>query len=165
MTLGGAASLHAGERAGVAVVRTVAWSPGDMTREGADELAVLMHMASVQRQHRLAGLVGVGNTNGSFLNGEERALRFAALSGVPVMKVSTRGAVAHCPDELFIEADALPEAEACKLLADALERCGAPPRAANPAQPTASELAAIAGHVQRMREHIAVARGIRVAME
>jgi L-asparaginase len=151
------------EQAAVAVVRAGSWSaPSDTAHEGADEFAVLMNLAAVQRDHALTGLVGVGNQRGSFQDGEERAFRFAALSGVPVLKVATKGAVVHCPDGLFIEADSLPESEACRLLADALERFGAPPRAANPSQPTEAEILAISRHVERMQGHIAMNRGIRV---
>jgi hypothetical protein len=149
---------HAATRAGVAVVTATPWSPNDPVRDGAQEFAVLMSLATLQQEHPLAGLVGVADKQGSFQNGEERALRFAALTGVPVVKVSANGKVAHCPDELFIEAGALPTAEACRLLANALERCGAPPRAENPLAPTPEEIAAISRHVQRLRAEIALNR-------
>jgi hypothetical protein len=158
-------ALHAAEHAGVAVVHTVSWSPGDVVRDGADELSVLMSLARVQHEHRLAGLVGIGDTHGVFQNGEERALRFAALSGVPVVKVGASENVVHCPDDLFIEVGGVPEAEACRLLATALEHCGAPPRALNPTHPTADELSAIAHHVQRLRQEMIFARGIQLTQD
>lgn len=158
-----ATALPAGERAAVAVVHDAPWSPGDLAREGAGEFSVLLNLAQVRREHALAGLVGVGNAHGVFQTGAERALRFAVLSGVPVVKVTLRGDVAACPDGLFIDAGTLPEAEASRLLAAALEHCGPAPRAHNPASPTAAELAAIRAHVGRLQAQFALARGPQLA--
>jgi hypothetical protein len=85
------------------------------------------------------------------------------LSGVPVVKVAARGEVALCPDGLFVESGALSEAEACRMLAVALERCGPAPRAKNPAQPSEAELAAIRAHVERLQGQFALARATQIA--
>jgi hypothetical protein len=158
-----AASVNASERAAVVVVRDAPWSPADTAREGAGEFSVLMNLAKVRREHSLAGLVGVGSAHGVFQTGAERALRFAVLSGVPVVKVAVSGEVASCPDGLFVEAGALSEAEACRLLAVALERCGPAPRAQNPGRPSDTELAAIRAHVERLQGQFILARGAQVA--
>lgn len=163
LCVGPGSYLCAAERAGVAVIKASSWSPNDPARDGAGEFAVLLCMASLQQHHQLAGLVGVADQNGSFQTGEERAFRFAALNGVPVVKVAASGSIAHCPDDLFVEAGALSATEASRLLAAALEHYGAPPRAQNPMAPTNDELAAVARHMQRLREDIALNRAIKVS--
>jgi len=171
LALAACAALAAGEilAAGVpqppavAVVRSAPWSPGDTAREGAEEFSVLMSLAQVQRGHALAGLVGVSGTHGVFQPGAERALRFAVFSGVPVVKIAARGDLAACPDEVFIEAGALSETEACRILAVVLARLGPAPRAVNPARPTESEFAAVRAHVRRLQEEFAIARGTQIA--
>jgi hypothetical protein len=159
----GARATPANERPVVAVVQSATWSPGDATREGAEEFSVLMSLAKVRRDHALAGLVGVSGRHGVFQTGAERALRFAVLSGVPVVKVSTHGDVAICPDDLFIDGGGLAAAEACHVLAAALEHCGAPPHAVDPLRPTAPELVAIRAHVRRLQQQFALAGALQVA--
>ncbi len=149
--------------AAVGVIRNAAWSPGDVAREGAGEFAVLLQVAQLRQAPGSAGLLGVGAPRGVFAPGTERALRFAVMSGVAVVKLAPGGDVAACPDKVFIDAGLLGEAEAQRVLADALERHGAMPRAANPAQPTPRELAATSAHVQRLQDHFNAAQPVLVA--
>jgi hypothetical protein len=156
-------TLTATPAAGVAVLRSAPWSPGDTVREGAGEFEVLMCAARLQRENRAAGIVGVGNRHGLFLTGAERALRLLALRGVPVAKLARNGQVAADPEQLFLDASGLTESEASTLLRRCLEKHGAPPAAANPDQPTARELASIRAHLQPFREAFAVAATPRMA--
>ena len=143
--------------AGVAVLRAAAWSPGDTVREGAGEFEVLMCAAQLQHEHPTAGIVGVGDRHGLFLDGSERALRLLALRGMPIAKLALGGDLAADPEGLFINATGLSEATASALLARCLERLGAPPAVADPEHPTAGELAAIREHLKPFREAFALA--------
>ena len=149
---------------GVAVLKSAAWSPGDTVREGAGEFEVLVCAARLQKNHALAGVVGIGNRHGLFLHGAERALRRLALSGVPVAKLATGGDLAPDPDAIFLDATGLSELQATALLKQCLERHGAPPVAANPANPTARDLAAVRTHLLPFREAFALAGAVRVAV-
>lgn len=149
--------------AGVEVLRAAAWSPGDAVREGAIEFEVLMCAARLQHAHRSAGIVGVGDRHGLFVNGAERALRLLALRGIPVAKLARGGEVAADPEQLFLDGSGLTEREASDLLLRCLERHGTPPAAANPESPSAKELAAIRAHLQPFREAFALAAAPRLA--
>ena len=81
-------SVHGATPAAVGVIRDAPWSPGDVSRDGAGEFFVLMQIARLQNGGRRAGLLGVGATHGVFATGTERALRFAVLNGVPVVKLA-----------------------------------------------------------------------------
>jgi hypothetical protein len=148
---------------GVAVLRTAAWSPADTVREGAGEFEVLLCAARLQREHRVAGLVGVGDRHGLFLSGAERALRHLALQGVPVAKLARGGDVAADPEAIFLDATGLTEVEASAVLKKCLERHGPPPVAANPARPSPSELAAVRAHLKPYRDAFTLAAAPRVA--
>lgn len=161
--VGAPISVNAAPAANVSVVRSAPWSPGDASRDGAGEFSVLLEVAQLQRTGAPVGLIGVGATRGVFTPGAERALRFAVLSGVPVVKLAPDGDVAHSPDELFVNAGNLTEAEARRHLADALARHGAAPRAANPAQPTEPELTSIRAHVRRLQQEFAASAAVIVA--
>ncbi|MBL9189045.1 MAG: hypothetical protein JNK23_16290 [Opitutaceae bacterium] len=147
----------------VAIVQEAPWSPGDEARAGAGEFAVLMQIAELRRSGARAGLLGVGAARGVFAPGAERALRFAALNGVAVAKLGARGDVAPCPDEIFIDAGVLSEAEAQRILREALATLGSPPRAANPHAPTVDEVAAVRAHMRRLQQHFILANATVVA--
>lgn len=149
---------------GVAVLRGVAWSPGAHVREGAGEFEVLLRVAQLQRAHRMAGLVTVGDHNGMFLGGGERALLHVALSGVPVVKLARNGEVAATPDGVFLDAGRLTEEQATRVLTRCLELHGAPPAAANPQRPTKRELAAIRAHLQPFQDSLTKPEGRLVAL-
>jgi tRNA-dihydrouridine synthase len=143
----------------VGVVRDVTWSPGDTQREGASEFEVFLTVAQLQQASGAVGLVGVGNHNGRLSQQAERALEHVACRGIAVARVARGGgAVALTPDALYVDAGSLPEAEARELLLTCLQRYGAPPAAANPADPTEAELTSIRRHLSRYQEVFATAR-------
>ncbi len=156
-------SVRGASPVAVGVIRNAPWSPGDVSREGAGEFSVLLQVAQLKQQGGQAGLLGVGAPRGVFAPGTERALRFAVLNGVAVVKLADRGDVAPCPDELFIDAGGLSEADAQRILTAALSAVGAPPRAANPAHPTDKEVTAIRSHVRRLQQHFTLAGATLVA--
>lgn len=156
----------AASTASVAVLRSAAWSAGDNVREGAGEFEVLLCAAQLKQTACPAGIVGTGDRHGMFLNGAERALRRLALGGLPVAKVPRGdGDFAADPEGIFIDASGLSEAQARNVLTRCLERYGTPPRAANPARPTARELDAIREHLSPFRQAFALARAPLVAMQ
>jgi len=150
---------------GVAVLHPAAWSPGDSVRDGAGEFEVLLCVARLQHAHAAAGLVSVGDRNGTRPCGGERALRRAVLTGVPVVKLAPGGEMAADPEQLFIDARHLTEDQAGRLLRQCLERFGAPPVATDPERPTARELAAIRSHLRRFHEAFVVESDALVAVK
>jgi hypothetical protein len=158
------ATAAAATPAGIAVVHSAEWSPGDTVREGAGEFEVLLKVAQLQHSHTAAGLVCVGDHNGILRSGGERALRVAALTGVPVAKLAHGGEVAPDPDALFLDAHKLNEADAARVLKHCLEQYGPPPASANPSHPTARELAAIRAHLLPFQAAFALAAGPVVAV-
>jgi L-asparaginase len=143
--------------AGIAVIHSTKWSPGDCVRDGAGEFQVLVSVASLQREHSTVGVVGVGNRHGLFPAASEHALRFFALHGVPVAKLAKGDELVPDPEGLFLDGGALSEKEAADVLAHCLNRYGAPPLAANPDRPTANELEAIRKSLRPFRAAFAVA--------
>jgi hypothetical protein len=113
----------------VAVIRSAAWSPGDMTREGASEMLVLMEIARLQPKGGQAGLVAVGDRRGIFSSGAEEALHDAVLRGVPVVKLASGGRVLPAPHGLFLDGGSLSAEDAARVLAHCLTRYGSLPSA------------------------------------
>ena len=120
----------------------VASMPGDHSRAGATEMTILMRVAQLRQGHPLAGLVCVGNRDGAFHAATEDALTRVALMGVPVVKLAQSDPMPVNPDDMFVEAGVMEPVVAKRLLAECLERYGAPPAAADPDHPTTRELAA-----------------------
>jgi hypothetical protein len=158
------ASAHASS-AGIAVIRSSEWSPGDTVRAGAGEFEVYVSVARKQRAFRSVGVVGIGNRHGLFSSGGEQALRFFALRGVPVAKLAQGGDLAADPDGLFLDGSNLTEAETSAVLAHCLDTYGPPPMAANPERPTASELEAIRAHLVPFRRAFFLATADRLASQ
>jgi hypothetical protein len=125
---------------------------------------VLISLARLQKNHSLTGLVGVGDNHGMFKPGTEQALRYVALTGVPVARVSVNGFVPQ-EDGLFIEAGALSEAETQAQLQQCLRSFGAPPKARDPNHPTSAELTAIRSHLRKYQEAFLRAASVVVAMK
>src|SRR3954470_20357590 len=122
-----AATAFAGTpEVGVAVVHSVAWSPDQPAREGAGEFLVLLQAAKLQRAYRAAGLLAVGDHNGVLRGGGERALRRLAITGVVVVRLAPNGEVAPMPDNIFVDAGPLTEAQAERVLTRGLDLYGAP---------------------------------------
>lgn len=143
----------------VGFVRAVTWSPGDTRREGACEFEVFLTVAHLRHTSPQVGLVGVGNHNGRLSRQAEQALDHVACRGIAVARVARNGGVvARMPGALYVDAGALPEMRARELLLTCLRRYGAPPAAADPANPTEAELESIRRHLARYQEIFAPAR-------
>ncbi len=153
-----------GSDVGVAVVHSVAWAPGQPAREGAGEFLVLLQAAKLQRAYRAAGLLAVGDHNGVLRGGGERALRRLAVTGVVVVRLAPKGEVASMPDNVFVDAGPLTEAQAERVLARGLELYGAAPKVSAPEQPTERELETIRAHLRKFQELFAIESGARVAL-
>lgn len=140
---------QAGAEPAVAIIRHSRWSPSDPVRDGAREFEIYLTTASLVRDHRLAGIVGVGNKLGRLTPDAEQALKRSVLMGLPVAKVAASGSVEVDAENLLIEAGSLSEVDASRLLSQCILRYGTLPPCADPANPTADELAAI--HEQLIR--------------
>jgi hypothetical protein len=148
---------------GIAVLHAAPWAPGDAAREGAGEFEVLLRVAQLQRAHRVAGLISVGDRHGMRACGGERALSRVALTGIPVVKLARGGEVASTPADLFLDGRSLNEEQAKTTLERCLERFGAPPAAKDPEHPTKQELAKIRAHLSRFRQAFELASAPRLA--
>lgn len=151
-----AVDLHS-PTAGVAVIRSVEWSPGDPAREGAGEFAVYLQVAQLQHAHGAAGVVALGDRNGRLRDGGEQALRRLVHTGVPVVKLSASGHSAVADHALFLDGGALSPESASAILVRSLQRHGPPPAAANAEAPTRAELAAIQAHLKPFQAALTLA--------
>ena len=161
-------SIHASPSSssvGVAVLHATPWAPGDAAREGAGEFEVLLRVAQLQRVHRVAGVISVGDRHGMRPCGGEQALGRVVLTGIPVVRLARGGEVASTPDDLFLDGRSLTEAQAKITLERCLERFGAPPAALDPGNPTQQELAKIRAHLTRFRQLFELANGPRLAAD
>lgn len=151
--------------AGVAVVHDAPWTFGEPARDGAGEFAVFLNVARLQREHRAAGLVAVGDRHGMLRSGGERALRQVALAGVAVVKLASRGEVAASDLDVFLSGGSLSAETAARVLSTCLQRYGAPPAAADPAKPNNQELARIRQHLERFQQELALAGATAIAAQ
>lgn len=148
---------------GVGVLQSAAWSPGDAVRDGAGEFSVFLRTAQLQREHRAAGLVAIGDRHGMLRSGGERALRRIVLTGVAVVKLAPGGEIAASDHDVFLRGGALDAQAASLVLRQCLERFGAPPAVSDPENPTAAELASIRAHLQPFQQALALAAGSLLA--
>jgi hypothetical protein len=154
-----ATSVHA-DQPGTTIIYDAPWSPGDASRDGAAEFAVLLTVAQLRQHHGRAGIVAVGNVNGLLQPATHEALTRAACMGVAIVRIVGAKQPLVVPYDFFIEAPAQPALVVEKILADCLVRFGAPPAAANPAYPTAAESAAIRRVLSRYQLAFDAARAI-----
>ncbi len=143
LALATAASSARADQTGTTIVYDAPWSPGDVSRDGAAEFSILLTVAQLRKSHARAGIVAVGNADGLLQPATSDALTRAACMGVTIVRIVGATKPLTVPHDFFIEAAAQPALVVEKLLADCLARFGPPPAAANPANPTASEAAAI----------------------
>jgi hypothetical protein len=137
------------EAPAVAVYTEPAVLPGDAVHAGADQFALFLQVASLRQRHVPAGLVYVGDRYAVLRGRAEAALTQAALMGLPVVRIRRARTAPAGASGLFVEAGALPAPAARALLLECLSRFGAPAAAADPAHPTAAELAAVRARVAR----------------
>jgi hypothetical protein len=139
----------------VALMKGDTWYDDDGGPNAAGEPAIA---ASIEQLlgYPLAGIVGEGTAPYSSMSAsQDRALEFAVLNGLPVVKAArgdASGLVKVNAGNLFIEANNLTSTKARLLLTAAILKLGPLPHAANPAQPTAAELAAIREKISRYQE-------------
>jgi hypothetical protein len=111
------------------------------------EKGMLATIDMLLAEYPLAGIVGEGlSPYATLSNSQERVLQRAALSGLPVVKVSrgdAHGLVTVNPNNLFIEGNNNIATKARLLLTAALMKYGSLPPAADPDKPTPAELTAI----------------------
>lgn len=150
-------------KAGVAVLHSAEWNAGDTVRDGAGEFAVFLRAAQLQRQHRAAGLVAVGDRNGILRSGGERALRRLVFSGVAIVKLAAGNEPMAGDLDVFLNGGRLPAEQAATVLTQCLERHGPPPGVADPEKPTSAEIAKIRAHLRPFQAALAVAGAERVA--
>ncbi len=134
--------------AGVAVLHSAPWQPGDTVRDGAGEFAVFLQAAQLKRKHRAAGLIAVCDRHGNLRSGGERALRRLVLSGLAVVKLASDTAPDLAEHPAFLDGGRLAPHDASDILARCLDRYGAPPAASDPEKPTQAELDALRAHLR-----------------
>lgn len=134
---------------GIAVLRGDTYSPADPAREGAREFKVFLTVAKLIRQSPLSAVIGITSRNGLLLPESAQALNRSVLMGVPVITVSTTGQVSPDATNLFVEAGRLSEADARAVLTQCMLRYGNFQPSADPANPTAAELATLQRQVMQ----------------
>lgn len=145
----------------VTSVRFHRWGEDDPSARPEEEVEIAARIEKNLRDFPLAGLVVEGNTPyGTVSNRMQKALDMAALSGMPVVRVSrgdAGGMVPVDPMDLTIEGNNLSTGKARLLLMAALMKFGSLPPAADPKNPTPAEITAaqekIDQHQQLFNSH------------
>jgi hypothetical protein len=131
----------------VTIVKHARYLPEDTSGDPAAEVDILARLEKNLREAPLAGFVAEGSAPfASMTNAADAALRRAALSGMPVVKVSrgnAEGPVDPTRVSLAIAGSNLTATKARLLLMACLLRFGSLPPAADPTHPTLAELAAV----------------------
>lgn len=130
----------------VAILKGDNWYD-DGLPDPAKEKGMLATIDMLLADYPLAGIVGEGlSPYATLSNSQERVLQRAAVSGLPVVKVSrgdAHGLVTVNENNLFIEGTNHIATKARLLLTAALMKYGSLPAAADPEKPTPAEIAAI----------------------
>jgi hypothetical protein len=131
----------------VTIVKSGRYMPDDASGDAAAEVDILARIDRNLREAPLAGFVAEGSAPfGSTYNAMEAALRRATFSGMPVVKVgrgNAEGIVDPARSPLAIAGSNLTATKARLLLMACLLKLGSLPPAADPANPTAGETAAL----------------------
>ena len=131
----------------VTFVKNGRYQPIDSSREAGSEVDLLARIAENLASAPLAGFVGEGSAPfGGLSPAIEAALLRAVCSGMPVVKVgrgNAEGMVPRNPPYLYLSGTNMTANKARLLLMAAMMKLGAPPPAADPANPTPAEIAAI----------------------
>ena len=143
--------------AAVAVIRDAGWSPATAVGEGAGEFEVLLSVARLLEDHPRVAVVGIGGRNGIVSDGAERALRYVAFRGVPVVMLADGGLPKPDPEGIFLSGRNLTVSEVSSVLRRCLDRYGPLPAAADPAHPSSREVAALRADLQPYRKALAMA--------
>ncbi|HEX2185646.1 MAG TPA: asparaginase domain-containing protein, partial [Chloroflexota bacterium] len=131
----------------VTIVKHARYLPEDTSGDAAAEVDILARIDKNLREAPLAGFVAEGSAPfASMSNAVEAALKRAALSGMPVVKVgrgNAEGVVDPARAALAIAGSNLTATKARLLLMACLMRFGSLPPAADPEHPTRAELEAV----------------------
>ncbi len=140
----------------VTIVRHNRWVKDSASADPSEEIEVLARIEKNLSERPLAGFVAEGMTPyGVVQEPLARALEIAALSGMPVVRVSRGdqgGMVAINPFDLMVEGSNLTAGKARLLLMAALMKLGSLPPAADPKNPTREERKAILEKIAQYQE-------------
>ncbi|MEE8448767.1 MAG: asparaginase domain-containing protein [Thermodesulfobacteriota bacterium] len=140
----------------VTSVRYHRWSQDTSLERPEEEVEILARIEKNLKDFPLAGLVVEGNTPyGTVSRRMEKAFDIAALSGMPVVRVSrgdAGGMVPVNPLDLTIEGNNLTAGKARLLLMAALMKFGSLPPAADPQNPTPEEIRALQEKINQYQE-------------
>lgn len=143
----GQGALLAGAIPKVTIVKGGRYLPDDFSGDAAAEVDILARIDRNLRQAPLAGFVAEGSAPfGTVHNAMEAALRRAAFSGMPVVKVgrgNAEGIVDPARSPLAVAGSNLTATKARLLLMACLMKFGSLPPAADPANPTPAEVDAV----------------------
>lgn len=130
----------------VTLVKGARWSALDNSDTPDGEVDILARLEADLAHEPLSGMVAEGTHGGSFVRPAEAALKLVVMHGIPVVKVNrggTTGYVRPSGENFMIEGANLTATKARLLLMACLMKFGTLPPAADPAKPTAAEIAAI----------------------
>jgi hypothetical protein len=140
----------------VTVVRSNRWAKDTPVADPQEEIEVLARVEKNLADRPLAGFVAEGNTPyGSLNDSLETALEIAALSGMPVVRVSRgdeAGMVAVDETNLTVEGSNLTPGKARLLLMATMMKFGALPSARDPRTPTPEEKKAVQEKIKLYQE-------------
>lgn len=141
----------------VTIVKHARYLARKTSGEASEEVEIQARIAHNLRHAPLAGFVLEGTAPyGDATQSIRAALRMAALSGMPVVRVSrgnAEGMVTPAkPDDLLISGSNLTSTKARILLIACLVTLGGFPPARNPLRPTASEVAGVQERVARFQQ-------------
>ena len=140
----------------VTVVRYDPWAKDSPDSSPEEEVEILARMEKNLNEQPLAGFVMEGTTPyGNAKESMVQALELAALSGMPVVRVSRGdegGMLEVIEGNLTIEGNNLVTAKARLLLIASLLKLGSLPPAADAENPTAQELKAVQEKIERYQE-------------
>ena len=133
----------------VTLVKSGRYLPDDASGNAAAEVDILARIEKNLREAPLAGFVAEGSAPfGTVHNAMEAALRLAAFSGMPIVKVgrgNAEGIVDPARSPLAVAGSNLTATKARLLLMACLMKLGSLPPAVDPANPTPAEIDAVKG--------------------
>jgi hypothetical protein len=143
----GQGALLSGAIPKVTLVKSGRYLPDDASGDAAAEVDILARIEKNLREAPLAGFVAEGSAPfGTVHNAMEAALRLAAFSGMPIVKVgrgNAEGIVDPARSPLAVAGSNLTATKARLLLMACLMKLGSLPSAADPANPTPAEIDAV----------------------
>jgi hypothetical protein len=148
--------LLPGAIAKVTIVKHARYLQDDTSADASSEVDILARIEKNLRDAPLAGFVAEGSAPfGAMSNSVDAALKRAAFSGMPVVKVgrgNASGFVDPTRDPLAIAGSNLTATKARLLLMACLMKLGCLPPAADPANPTAAETEAAKAKLKKYQE-------------